>query len=222
MDKIIPVINVKTSKDFFATLGKLGEYKGWLQIDIADGKFTNWKNFSDPSKINDKQMPSRNSARYSFELHLMVQDVENTVAKWLGLKPKRIIIPVEVKSDLESLFLWTKKSHGEIGFSVNPTTSNNIVLEKLKPNANKIGILLFLGVKPGPSGQEFDSTVLQRVKYFHKLYPKLKIEVDGGVNEENIKAIFASGASMVAVGSAIFQRQEKPLVRIKMLEEIIG
>jgi ribulose-phosphate 3-epimerase len=222
MDKIIPVINVKTSKDFFATLGKLGEYKGWLQIDIADGKFTNWKNFSDPSKINDKQMPSRNSARYSFELHLMVQDVENTVAKWLGLKPKRIIIPVEVKSDLENLFLWTKKSHGEIGFSVNPATSNNIVLEKLKPNANKIGILLFLGVKPGPSGQEFDFTILERVKYFHKLYPKLKIEVDGGVNEENIKAIFASGANMVAVGSAIFQRQEKPLVRIKMLEEIIG
>ncbi len=221
MDKIIPVINVKTSKDFFATLGKLGGYKGWVQIDIADGKFTNWKNFSDPSKINDKQMPSKNSTRYSFELHLMVQKVEETVAKWLSLKPKRIIIPVEVKNDFSALAKWAKDSHGEIGFSVNPTTLNNTVLEQLKPNTAKIGVLLFLGVKPGPSGQEFDPIILGRVKYFHKLYPKLKIEVDGGVNEDNVKSIFKAGASMVAVGSAIFERQEKPLVRIKMLEELI-
>jgi len=222
MDKIIPVINVKTSKDFFATLVKLGEYKGWVQIDVADGKFTNWKNFADPSKINDKQMPSKNSARYMFELHLMVQNPNEAVAKWLHLKPKRIIVPIEVKNNLEDLINWAKETKGEIGFSVNPTTLNGAVLEQLKPNANHISMLLLLGVKPGPSGQEFDPLTLERIRYFHKLYPKIKIEVDGGVNEENIKSIFKAGASMVAVGSAILERQEKPLARIKMLEELIA
>jgi len=222
MDKIIPVINVKTSKDFFATLGRLGNYTGWVQIDVADGKFTNWKNFSDPSKINDKQMPSKNSARYLFELHLMVRDSSEVIAKWLHVKPKRIIVPVEVKNNLESLTLWAKETKGEVGLSVNPDTLNSTVLEQLKLYGNDINVLLLLGVKPGPSGQEFDPTILERVRYFHKLYPKIKIEVDGGVNEENVKSIFKAGASIVAVGSAIFERQEKPLARIKMLEELIA
>jgi len=200
----------------------LGEYKGWVQIDVADGKFTNWKNFADPSKINEKQMPSRNSARYLFELHLMVQNPNEVVAKWLNLKPKRIIVPVEVKNNLEYLINWAKETKGEIGFSVNPATLNSTVLEQLKPNAKNISVLLLLGVNPGPSGQEFDPLILERVKYFHKLFPDLKIEVDGGVNEDNIKSIFKAGASMVAVGSAIFERQEKPLARIKMFEELIA
>ena len=82
--------------------------------------------------------------------------------------------------------------------------------------------MLLLGVNPGPSGQNFDPMILERIKYFHKLFPDLKIEVDGGVNEDNIKDIFKAGASLVAVGSAIFERQEKPLIRIQMLENLIA
>ena len=222
MAKIIPVINVKTSKDFFATMGKLGEYTGWIQIDVADGKFTNWKNLTDPSRINDKQMPSKNSKKYMFELHLMVKNVEEAMAKWLHLKPRRIIVPVEIKNDFPALVKWAKEFKGEIGLAVNPSTLNSTVLEVLKPNLKNIDLLLILGVNPGPSGQIFDPMILERIKYFHKLFPNLKIEVDGGINEDNIKAIFKAGASLAAVGSAIFERQEKPLIRIQMLENLIS
>jgi ribulose-phosphate 3-epimerase len=222
MNKIIPVINVKTNKDFFATLSKLGEYTGWIQIDIADGRFTNWKNLTDPSRISDKHMPSKNSKRYLFELHLMVQNIEETMAKWLHLKPKRIIVPAEIKNNFPVLIKWAKETQGEIGLAVNPGTLNSVVLEQLKPNLKNISLLLILGVNPGRSGQVFDPMILERIKYFHKLFPDLKIEVDGGVNDDNIKAIFKAGASLVAVGSAILERQEKPLERIKMLENLIA
>ncbi len=58
-----------------------------------------------------------------------------------------------------------------------------------------------MGVKPGKVGQKFQLKVLNKIKKLRKDYPQLNIEIDGGVNNKNIKKIKNTGANLIALGS---------------------
>ena len=78
-----------------------------------------------------------------------------------------------------------------------------------------------LGVNPGPSGQKFEWYVLDRIQEFKIKYPKIRCEIDGGINEENLEEIKKSGADFIAVGSAIFEAKD-PLERILYFQKSLN
>jgi len=208
MIEIIPVLNVKTFPKLQKHLSLLKKYKGLLQLDVADGKFTTWKNFHDIAKI--KLLKIKNP----IEIHLMINDPETYIQDWLFLKPKRIITHIEVIKDFNFLYNTTKKAGVELGLAISPETST----KQLYPYINKTSFVLILGVVPGPSGQEFETYVLNKIKELKRKYPKVKIEADGGINLENAKTICSAGADYLAVGSYIFDAP-KPLEALELLKQ---
>ena len=66
--------------------------------------------------------------------------------------------------------------------------------------------VLFLTVQPGFYGSKFIPEVMNKVTELRKSYPKLKIGVDGGINETKIAEIARFGVDDIYVGSAIFLR----------------
>lgn len=210
--EIIPVINVKTKQKFEERLKILKDFKGTFQIDIADGVFTGFKNWS-----SAEDLKTIKHIRNKFELHLMIQNVEKQLPLWLETKPKRIIVHLEALHNFEDIYKTIKNNKVELALALNPDTPISFLENYIK----YLNFVVLLGVDPGPSGQKFRYFVLDKIKDLREKYPKINIELDGGVNEEIAKEAIRAGANILAIGSAIFET-ENPKEKIKEFEELLN
>jgi ribulose-phosphate 3-epimerase len=64
-------------------------------------------------------------------------------------------------------------------------------------------------VEPGFGGQKFMENMMEKVKYLHKKYPSLDIQVDGGIGIENAGLVAKAGANWLVAGSAIFNAKDR-------------
>lgn len=210
MKKIIPVIITNDIKDLRGKLKKLDNLTEWVQIDIMDGRFVN------NTSVELKDL-SQISTDFNFEAHLMVLEPETYLQGAQESNIKRVIFHVEAVDDVGGVIEKIKTYGFETGIALNPETE----LEKVLPYKDMVDLILFLGVKPGFGGQEFNTRVLNKIKILKKLYPKLKIEVDGGVNLDNIKDIAQAGADCLVVGSDLFNAPDIKK-RYQQLQQQIG
>jgi ribulose-phosphate 3-epimerase len=132
----------------------------------------------------------------------MVKDPE----KWIGHihGPHMHLVHVEALDSLPRIEEAVRKSGGELGFAINPDTP----IERLLPFAPKARRVLIMTVRPGFSGQKYIYEMEHKVRKLREMFPKLDIEVDGGVNNETIPHAYASGANLLAAASAIFSSQD--------------
>jgi len=209
--ELVPVINVKTTKKLEERLKLISHYYGIIQIDIADGVFTSWKTWNSPEYFKTLKNISNRT-----ELHLMVHNPEVIVPLWLESKPKRIIIHQEAIKDFQKIKQLFNETKTELGIALNPLTP----IESLKPIIKEINYVLLLAVEPGPSGQKFEWFVLDKINDFKKQYPKITVEIDGGVNEETIEEILKTKVDVLAMGSAIFEKPE-PIKQIEYFTNLI-
>lgn len=109
------------------------------------------------------------------------------------------------QEETESKFFnLIKKVHSvrkEFGIALNPGTS----IEVLDGFAASIDLVLLMGVNPGFSGQKFKDGIIHKVAALRHKHLGVKIGVDGGVNQNNAKAIGRAGADILIVGSAVFE-----------------
>ena len=102
-----------------------------------------------------------------------------------------------------------KKLNKKIGLSLNPDASINII-KKFLPS---IDLVLVMSVYPGFGGQKFIPSVLDKIKELralaNKKNPALLIEVDGGVNDVNVRELEAAGVDVVVAGSYVFKHENR-------------
>ena len=210
--EIVPVINVKTQQKFEDRLHLLKDFKETFQIDVSDGSFTEFKNWH-----LVKDLKQIKHFRKRFEIHLMIRNVEKELLDWLEIKPKRVIVHLETIKNFDNLLKICRENQAELALALNPDTP----LSSLKDFIKFLNFVVFLGVDPGPSGQKFRYFVLDKIKEFRDKYPKINIELDGGLNEEIIVEALKSGANIFAIGSAIFET-ENPKEKIKYFENLVN
>ena len=88
------------------------------------------------------------------------------------------------------------------GVAINPATLVDVLKEIYADQ------YLIMSVVPGKQGQGFIDATYDKIKGLRKLLPHAIIEVDGGVNETNIKAIKQAGADLICVGSALVKAED--------------
>lgn len=210
MKKIIPALLTNDLDELKDKLKRLENLVDWAQIDIMDNKFVS------NGSITIKDLASVKT-RIRLEAHLMIFHPEDTFADCEKLGIKRVIFHFEAVENVEAVLKKAKEFNFDIGISINPSTS----IEKIKPYLEKIDFVLFMSVNPGFQGQGFILDVLDKIKILKKMMPDLKIEIDGGVNVDNIKSVADAGVDDIVVGSAVFKGG---LVEenLKKLKEIIG
>lgn len=216
---IIPTINVTSQEDFAHQLRSVEDVVDRIQIDVADGKFTPWESWHDPEIIREMH------TRLSYELHLMVEEPRKEIAKWGRIENiSRIIVhaeskypPVEVGAHNTLLdSMPTFFAYGaDVSVALDPDTS----LEVLEPLMKHLYSVTLLGVYPGSSGQAFEQSVLKKIGTLRSMHPTINIEVDGGINENNIAEIVRAGANILCVGSAVFAHGD-PKTNILHLKEL--
>ena len=112
-----------------------------------------------------------------------------------------------------------KNYNAKLGVAFKPSTDLSII----DLSDRDIALITVMTVNPGFSGQKFMPEVLPKVEKARAMFPKNKteIEVDGGVDTSNAKAIAKNGASVVVAGSSVFG-QKNPEVALKELKMLIG
>ena len=168
---------------------------------MEDGVFTSsvtWRHLEEFSFLTSELRMIR------FEVHLMVVNPERVMEGWLKNGAERAIVHLEAMSNPHLILETAKKVGGEVMLAINPGTS----AEMLIPYINSFSAFQILAVSPGPSGQEFNESVLEKIKFLREGAPNAIIEVDGGINPETAKLAKEAGASILISTSYIMDNPD--------------
>lgn len=197
MVQIIPTLFSTTEEEYQKRLDKLNSCEllegGWVQLDLMDNKFV-------PNKSIGLDIIKKYPLDFQKEAQLMVIDPNVWIDGLIELGVDRIIFPVEVGQDIKDLISKVKNNKIEVGLSLNPETEVTILDSYL----GLIDAVLLMSVKPGLEGQQFDAKTYEKISYLKEKNPSLKIGVDGGINDTNIKNLVDAGADYLAIGSFLF------------------
>jgi ribulose-phosphate 3-epimerase len=148
-----------------------------------------------------------------YEVHLMVKDP----LKWVKEnwnKADRIGIHIESDNVSEAVEFVRKKKK-KVDLVLNPRTPIGKIEE-----FGKIDGVVIMTVNPGGYGAKFLDSMVKKVREVRERYPKLNIEVDGGVNEKTIRKLFLAGADRFVVGSYL-QKSDDVKKDIDILKKLI-
>src|SRR5574343_387128 len=210
--EIIPAILPKNFVEIEDKVSLVSEITDLVQIDICDGKFVPtitwpyWKadikpdeNFSAILR-EDRGMPEWENIDYEFDL-MISEPTPEVARKWLSAGAKRIVLHHESSKDLSEV-IHVLNGLVEIGLAINNTTD----ISEIKKYEDKIQYIQIMGIrKAGFQAQPFEMVTLDKIKEVKATFPNMKIQIDGGVNSDNIFKIKEAGADSVVTGSALFE-----------------
>jgi len=140
------------------------------------------------------------------DCHLMVDNPAHHFPEIAESGGDSVTFHVEVADD-PSIVVAQAREHGlGVGIAFNPGTEVEVAAEAANAGAD---ICLCMSIVPGYSGQEFMEDAYARIERLRSLVD-CYVQVDGGVNQDNARAVHDAGADLLVVGSGIFAREDLP------------
>lgn len=212
--KIIPTVFALDSESFNKKLDKL-IFSKILHLDFMDGVFTKNKSveFADYIKIREYK-------NIFFEAHLMAYNPTIYLEQIINFNIKKVLIQFEVfktEDELKDCIHQFKKNNIQFFLVINPQTEVGDFI-KFVPLIDGV---MFMSVIPGAEGQKFIEYTLEKIRHLRMLNPKIDIQIDGGIKEENIEKVIRAGANIINVGSYI-SSVENPQQNFGKLNKLIN
>ena len=185
-----------------AALAKAGA--DYIHVDVMDGHFV--PNISmGPGIVKSV----RDQTSIPFDVHLMIDPIEPYIDEFVKAGANIISIHPEANDNIEKCIDKIKSHNVKAGLAINPDTKWEVVL----PFLDKLDIIVVMSVHPGFGGQKFIPAALEKLKLLRKKiddsHPHIELEIDGGVNFENIESILEAGADVIVAGTTTFTGGEK-------------
>lgn len=172
----------------------------YLHLDVMDGVFVPNISFG-PCVISS----IRKKSKLTFDTHLMITDPIRYVDAFRDAGADIITFHYESCGDQLAVIDKIRESGAVPSISIKPKTSPYI----LEPLLDKVGMVLVMSVEPGFGGQSFMPETLDSVRVLAKLREKrglnFDIEIDGGINQNNVGEVIRAGVNVIVAGSAIFK-----------------
>lgn len=138
------------------------------------------------------------------DVHLMVKPVDRIIGDFIEAGATYITFHPEASEHIDRSLQLIKEGGCKAGLVFNPASS----LEAAKYVLDKLDMILLMSVNPGFGGQKFIPKTIDKLQEARALIDTsgldIRLEIDGGVNLENIAQIAAAGADTFVAGSAIF------------------
>ncbi len=171
----------------------------YVHVDVMDGHFVPNLTIG-PVVVN----AVNNISSKPLDIHLMVENNDFFVDLFADTKPEFISFHLESERHPDRLTDKIRSLGIKPAIAINPHTPP----EDLEFLIEKIDMVLLMSVNPGFGGQKFIPGVIEKIKRTKRLIEKADqkclIEVDGGVNEDNIEVLKEAGADIVVAGSYVF------------------
>lgn len=185
-------------------------YAHRIHIDIADGVFT-------PNKLVDIEnvwWPGGVRA----DLHVMYQNPEEHTAALLALRPQLIIVHAEADGDFLQFAAECHRHGIEVGVALLAETP----AEALAPALHAIDHVLIFSGHLGHFGGHADLSLLGKVQKLRQMKPQLEIGWDGGVNDQNARALALGGVDVLNAGGYLHGAMAPKTAYLKLLTEVTG
>lgn len=170
-----------------------------LHIDVMDGHFV--PNITIGPLVAKALRPK---SKMIFDVHLMIENPDNYINDFVKAGADIISVHAEACRHLNRTVQNIKNNGIKAAIAINPATP----LECLDYILEDIDMVLLMSVNPGFGGQSFIPNVLEKIEKLRNIINKrnlnVDIEVDGGVNLNNLRQVVDAGANIIVAGSAIF------------------
>ncbi|WP_431156526.1 ribulose-phosphate 3-epimerase [Winogradskyella poriferorum] len=186
----------------------------WFHIDVMDGHFVPNISYGMPVIEAIKK-----HAKKPLDVHLMIEKPERYIEEFARVGADIITVHYESTVHLHRTLRQIKDAGCKAGIVLNITTPIS-VLEDILPECYMI---LLMSINPGFGGQKFEEVTYQRVSKLRKMIDDqgldTRIEIDGGVTDQNIQKLVEAGADTFVAGSHIF-KSENPIGTIQRLKAL--
>jgi ribulose-phosphate 3-epimerase len=138
------------------------------------------------------------------DVHLMVEPVDALAAAFASSGANLVSFHPEASAHIDRTLQMIRGEGCQSGLAFNPATP----LDVLEYVIDKVDLVLIMSVNPGFGGQTFIDSALRKVERARQLIGAagrdIRLEVDGGINAQNIRRVADAGADTFVAGSAIF------------------
>lgn len=171
----------------------------YVHIDVMDGMFVPNISFAFPVMKAIRPLTEK-----IFDVHLMIEEPIRYVDEFVKAGADIITVHAEACKHLDRTIEVIKEQGVLVGVALNPATPLTEV-EYILP---KVDMVLLMTVNPGFGGQSYIPYCTEKVKQLKEMIDsrnlKTDIQVDGGINLENVQTVMDAGANIIVAGSAVF------------------
>jgi len=174
----------------------------YFHIDVMDGHFVDNLTIG-PPVVNSL----RRGLTKPFDIHLMIDYPIAYAPRFEIMEGDIITFHVEAKDDPSRTIETIHETGAKVGISLRPGTP----IETIFPYLDRVDLALVMSVEPGFGGQAFMPKAIERIRALRQRIGDrtITIEVDGGINLENIRDVVEAGATLIVAGSAIFKERDR-------------
>ena len=169
----------------------------YVHIDVMDGHFVPNLTFGPPVIRNIRPVTEK-----VFDVHLMINPAQPHLSDYAEAGADIITVHVEADADLDRSLQMIRDLGKKAGVSLKPLTPETAIEHVI----DKVDLILVMTVNPGFSGQSFIASQVEKISRIKAMIGDrpIEIEVDGGINADNVKTVAEAGANVVVAGSAVF------------------
>ena len=172
----------------------------YVHVDVMDGMFVPSISFGMPVIKS-----LRSATDKVFDVHLMIEEPIRYLNEFKESGADIITVHYEACKDVRNTLEGIRNLGLKAGLSVKPKTDVNVVKDYL----DVCDMILLMSVEPGFGGQKFIDGSLERAAELRKIINEspyeIDLEIDGGVNLENVSDILDAGVNVIVAGSAVFK-----------------
>jgi len=189
----------------------------WVHVDIMDGMFVPNISFGFPVVSAVKK-----HAKKPLDVHLMIVDPDRYLKNFRDAGADGIIVHYEACPNLHRTVQYIKELGCRAAVALNPHTPVGLLEDIIKD----LDQVLIMSVNPGFGGQKFIANTYKKLHDAKELCARKDvspfIEVDGGVDDANIKQLAEAGANVFVAGNAVFSAPDPTgmIAKLKSLSTV--
>ena len=184
-----------------------------LHVDVMDGRFVPNITIGLPVV----KAISR-ATRLPIDAHLMIVEPGQYAEQFVKAGAQMVSVHIEADPHAHRTLSAIRAAGAQAGIAINPGTALPVIEESLK----FADYVLLMSVNPGFGGQKFIPESLDKLRRLRRMINerglKTRIEIDGGIDADNIAEVAAAGAEIIVSGSAIFGADD-PGTALRQLRE---
>ncbi len=185
----------------------------WIHLDVMDGVFVPNISFGFPVL-----KPVAKVARKPLDAHLMIVEPEKFIKRFADLGVDYLSVHYETCPKLRETIAMIRENGMKPGVVVNPDTEVKV----LKPFLKDVDYVLIMSVYPGFGGQSFIPHSVDKVKELKVLRKEegadFLIEIDGGINLDNVAMLREAGVDIFVAGNTVFSAEDPKACISRMAE----
>ncbi|MBQ3979475.1 MAG: ribulose-phosphate 3-epimerase [Lachnospiraceae bacterium] len=177
-----------------------------LHFDVMDGLFVPSISFGMPVLAS-----IRKETDLFLDVHLMIREPVRYIREFNESGADLITVHYEACSDVAATLRAIRETGVKVGMSIRPETPVSV----LRPFVKSLDLILIMSVNPGFGGQKFMEGTYAKLSEVRQMYAEVfghaygddvpRLEVDGGINLQNVASVLAAGADTIVTGSAVFR-----------------